>query len=608
MKILSTLLFSFLSLITLAQNCPEITAQVLGTSCEGAEDGLIEITVSGGVAPYSFQWNTGATSEDLSGLAPGGYAVTVTDSVGCVSTFPALNPVEEPLLIPDATGQSLMASILVNQYEPGVVVTSGHDFEICVVMEHSWLRDLEISLVSPDGTQIILHDHPGNFGGEVFMGEPIDGDEDAPTPGVGYQYCWKSTSVAGTILQNIKGDLQTLPAGTYTAFESFDNFIGVPLNGDWSLEIEDSWGNDNGFVFDWHLNIGGGNVELLSVLDSEVDCMECQENFHCMQWLRDTISNNVDLYDWVVKANWEGRTVFLATRGDSSDGGFTSFFDCEGNLMQTFIAGFSQTYIPNPPFFTFEDLTEVVTIWSSQVALEDCGDVLAVEDVSIVDVSCFGGSDGEACSGAFGGLPPYTLQWQDENGFTLEGSCISNIPAGVYSLVAIDANNTSTEPIEVVISEPEEIVISIELVPDADNQTCDPYINVAGGAGPFVISWTPEEVTDQVVVDVTDANGCTAQATADCLINRVEDIQGLEFYSLSPNPSEAVSFLQVGFETFREVEITIKSVTGNVVWSAQQAGLMIDQKIDLSNQPAGMYFVELTTEGGRIVKPLVLSR
>ncbi|KAA3634750.1 MAG: T9SS C-terminal target domain-containing protein [Bacteroidetes bacterium] len=608
MKILSTLLFFFLSFMVLAQNCPEITAQLLGTSCEGAEDGLIDITVSGGVAPYSFQWNTGAMSEDVSGLAPGGYAVTVTDSVGCVTTFPEFNPAEEPLLIPDATGQSLITSFTVNQFEPGALVASGDDFEVCVIMEHSWLRDLEISLVSPDGTQIILHDHPGNFGGEVFMGEPIDGDEGDPTPGVGYLYCWKSTSVAGTILQNIKGDLQTLPAGTYTAFESFANFVGVPLNGDWSLEIEDSWGNDNGFVFDWYLNINGGNVELLTVTESDVDCVECQENFHCMQWLRDTISNNVDLYDWVEKATWEGRTVFLATRGDASDGGFTSFFDCEGNLMQTFIAGFSQTYIPNPPFFTFEDLTEIETIWSQQIALEDCDAALTIEDVSIVDVSCYGGSDGEVCSGAFGGLPPYTLQWQDENGFTLEGSCISNIPAGVYSLVVIDANNTSTEPIEVIISEPEEIVISIELVPDTGNQTCDPYINVSGGVGPFVISWTPEEVIDQVVVDVMDANGCTAQATADCVINSVQDIQGLQFLSISPNPSEGVSFIQIGFETSRYVEMQVRNVTGNVVWSTQVSGQLLDQRIDLSNQPAGMYFVELVTEGGRMVKPLVLSK
>ena len=609
MKFLSTLFFLFFSLFVFAQeNCPEVTAQVLGASCEGAADGLIDITVTGGVEPYSFQWNTGADTEDLTGLTPGGYTVTVTDSEGCSTSFPLDNPLGEPLLIPDAAGQPLIAPIVVDQYPDGALVTSGDDFEICVIMEHSWLRDLEIVLTCPDGTSIILHDHPGNFGGEVYMGEPVDGDDEDPTPGVGYQYCWKSTSVAGTILQNIKGDLQTLPAGTYTAFESFDNFIGCVMNGAWSLEIEDSWGSDNGFVFDWHLNINGGSVEMLAVGESEVDCLDCQENFHCMQWLRDTISNNVDLYDWVEKANWNGRTIFMASRGDSNDGGFTSFFDCEGNLFQTFIAGFSQTYIPNPPFVTFEELTEIETIWSFGVALADCGAALTVEGVTVADVSCFGGSDGTACAGAFGGLPPYTLHWEDENGFTLEGSCISNIPAGTYLLTASDANMVSTIAQEVVISEPEEMVINIELVPDTENQNCVPYINVAGGVGPFVINWTPEVVTEAVLVEVTDANGCMAQATADCVINGVEEVSGLEFLVLSPNPSQGSFTVQAGFDSFKNIDLEVRNITGVTVWSGQVTGQSVEQMIDLGSQPSGMYFVELKTGGGRVVERLIVSK
>jgi subtilisin-like proprotein convertase family protein len=609
MKLLTTLAFSFFSLFVFAQeNCPEVTAQVLGTSCEGATDGLINITVTGGEAPYDFQWNTGADTEDLFGLAPGGYAVTVTDSEGCVSSFPQSNPLGEPQLIPDNSGQPLVAPIVVDQFPDGTLVTSGDDFEICVTMEHSWLRDLEIRLTCPDGTSIILHDHPGAFGGEVFMGEPVDGDEAEPTPGVGYQYCWKSTSVAGTILQNIKGDLQTLPAGTYTAFESFDNFIGCVMNGAWSLEITDSWGNDNGFVFDWQLNINDGNVELLTVGDSEVDCVECQEEYYCMQWLRDTISHNVDLYDWVEKANWNDRVIFMASRGDSNDGGFTSFFDCEGNLFQTFIAGFSQTYIPNPPFVTFEELTNVETIWSFQVPLADCGEALSVGQSYVTDVTCFGGSDGVVCAGAIGGLPPYTIQWQDENGFTLEGDCISNIPAGTYSLTAIDANTNSTEPVLVTVGQPEEIVINIELVENTDDQNCVPYINVAGGVPPFTIAWTPEVVTDQVVATVEDANGCTAEASAECIINRIRDIEGLAYLSLSPNPTSGHFYFQAGFDHVESAKINVVNVLGKVVWTGQSSDQVIEKQIDLSNQPAGMYFVELVTKGGRVVESIVVSR
>ena len=55
-----------------------------GVSAQGANDGTADLTVGGGVSPYSFDWNSGfATTEDLSGLFAGTYIVLVTDSNGC---------------------------------------------------------------------------------------------------------------------------------------------------------------------------------------------------------------------------------------------------------------------------------------------------------------------------------------------------------------------------------------------------------------------------------------------------------------------------------------------------------------------------------------------
>ncbi len=53
-------------------------------TCNGAANAEVRSTVGGGIAPYTYRWNTGATSAKLSNVGPGRYEVTVTDAAGCV--------------------------------------------------------------------------------------------------------------------------------------------------------------------------------------------------------------------------------------------------------------------------------------------------------------------------------------------------------------------------------------------------------------------------------------------------------------------------------------------------------------------------------------------
>ncbi len=65
---------------------PAINLQVANIEdidCNNPDLGSIDISVSGGTPPFTYLWNTGATSEDLDSLPPGSYSVAVTDASGC---------------------------------------------------------------------------------------------------------------------------------------------------------------------------------------------------------------------------------------------------------------------------------------------------------------------------------------------------------------------------------------------------------------------------------------------------------------------------------------------------------------------------------------------
>ncbi|MCI4666834.1 MAG: T9SS type A sorting domain-containing protein [Bacteroidia bacterium] len=46
-------------------------------------NGTISVSPTGGSGPYTYLWNTGATTNNLSNLSPGGYSVLITDALGC---------------------------------------------------------------------------------------------------------------------------------------------------------------------------------------------------------------------------------------------------------------------------------------------------------------------------------------------------------------------------------------------------------------------------------------------------------------------------------------------------------------------------------------------
>jgi hypothetical protein len=55
-------------------------------ACYETNAGIITLEVSNGTPPYSYEWSTGDTTQNLSELESGQYTVTVTDAEGCTKT------------------------------------------------------------------------------------------------------------------------------------------------------------------------------------------------------------------------------------------------------------------------------------------------------------------------------------------------------------------------------------------------------------------------------------------------------------------------------------------------------------------------------------------
>lgn len=164
----------------------------------------------------------------------------------------------DSLELPDGSGVGYDSDVFITSFDNNAeIVNCGDILEICINMEHSFLGDLEITLTCPNGQSAILKAYPG--GGGTYLGNPWDGVDNNNGAGDGLTYCFNSD--ATTLLVN--GPTQpatltpgnTIVPGDYAPVQPFTNFIGCPINGQWTLNITDNLFIDDGWIFNWELNI-----------------------------------------------------------------------------------------------------------------------------------------------------------------------------------------------------------------------------------------------------------------------------------------------------------------------------------------------------------------
>ena len=161
----------------------------------------------------------------------------------------------ENQFIPDNDGRKLESSLAIDGFFVGQNLTEVDNLTgICINIEHSQMRDLNIVLRCPNGSSAVLQNFNGPGGNLVELGQANLNDDAAPRPGRGYEYCWKTPVSNNNWSDYVDSfNLDSLPIGEYRPFQSLSQLVGCPLNGEWVLEIEDLNSTENGFIFSWSL-------------------------------------------------------------------------------------------------------------------------------------------------------------------------------------------------------------------------------------------------------------------------------------------------------------------------------------------------------------------
>jgi gliding motility-associated-like protein len=207
--------------------------------------------------------------------------VTSTDTVGVdipEGSFDLGGSFAGLTYLPDGDGAEYETDIEITGFPSGSVIANPEDLnQVCLTMEHTYMGDLEIWLECPSGTNVILFDgfNGGEFpgggsgGGGTFLGDPIDNT----TPGEngdGWEYCFSSAfndvglmsdmNAAGganhitlTDPPNNWNGTSMNPDQVYQPEDDFGLFAGCPLNGTWTIHVQDNIGADDGYIFQWGL-------------------------------------------------------------------------------------------------------------------------------------------------------------------------------------------------------------------------------------------------------------------------------------------------------------------------------------------------------------------
>ncbi len=193
--------------------------------------------------------------------------------------------VDTTVFIPDGPNCSILgsqcysSSVNFTDFPTNATVTSASDIlGVRLNIEHTYIADINISLICPNNRSVRLMPDHNSSNGSADFGIPSTTDNGCYARnnphGTGWNYCWSENStyaqISGACYDNVHNgrvDSSIVAIGYpgqpgfvrgqryYSPDQSFSSLVGCPLNGLWKIQVCDTWGQDNGYVFGWELTL-----------------------------------------------------------------------------------------------------------------------------------------------------------------------------------------------------------------------------------------------------------------------------------------------------------------------------------------------------------------
>lgn len=527
-----------------------LSKTLTNVACSGGSSGAIDLTVTGGTTPYTYSWNTGATTQDLSSKPAGTYIVNVTDGGGCIgvtsstitqpaqifftSTFTNETCGNEngiiDLSVSGGTGtySYLWSNSSIaqdpNYLQAGTYSVTIRDASNCTATgSFSLINEVSSCNITCNvafGNSIVTPETCGNHTGSIDVSI-----NNGLQP---FQYNWSN----GAVTQ----DLSSLAGGIYTFTVTDSKNCAITqsftvTNNTGSLAASailtiTTCGSQNGAI---DQTVSGGSLpysylwsnnstnEDLVGLYAGTYSVNITDASGCSTTKTYTITNNTNtlaqMYGNAMNETCNNQTGSIDI---TITGGTTpySYQWSNGSTTQDLINIHAGVYTCTVT------ASNGCKLYTPSYTVTNNSGTLSIFDTDILDEVC-GNSRGRLNVDMIGGTTPYYYLWSNSQAT----QAINNLSSGTYSCTITDNVGCSVATGPLLISNAAGTLSITSVI--LTNDFCNSHqgavdLNTSGGAAPVTYTWNNGSTTQDLIgltagsysCTITDVNGCRLFANA----------------------------------------------------------------------------------------------